>query len=73
MIFVLIIYFLFLLVYAVMSSFILYHLFRYSLHNKDVARSMAFLYVFVSIVILLVTLIFVLRVDWSIGFLRGGL
>ncbi len=72
MIFVLIVYFLFLLVYAVMSSFILYHLFQYSA-RKEMARTMAFLYIAVSVIILLITLVFVFRVDWSIGFFKGGI
>lgn len=64
----LILYVVFLLFYALYGFFLLYHLFRFAPH-KDVAFVVSAVFLGVTIFLLLVSIGYFSRLDWSVSFL----
>lgn len=64
MVYIIIIYILLLLIYFVYSFAAVYHLFRYG-YAGDLTRPIALIYIILSAVIIIFTIIFLLGRDWS--------
>ncbi|OGD63694.1 hypothetical protein A2215_00015 [Candidatus Berkelbacteria bacterium RIFOXYA2_FULL_43_10] len=66
MIFLLIIYFIFLIFFAVYSIVGIYHLWRFG-YVGDLTKPFIFAYILISVIIVVITLIFILTRQWPIG------